>query len=270
MHNYWIANFDSVAFSLGPLDIRWYSIAYMVGFLVGYQFCIYLSRYQPRSRAITSKQLESFLLWAVLAVILGGRLGYVLFYYPIFYLQNPLEIIKIWQGGMSFHGGALGVVLAMFWFAKRHHIDFLSLSDLIVCAVPIGLGLGRLANFINGELWGKPSDVKWAVIFPRAGPEPRHPSQLYEAGLEGLVLLVLLWFLAVKLKAFYKAGYLSGVFLLGYSVFRSLSEIWREPEILVDQLPFATSWGQWLSLPMLIVGVGLIWYAHRFSKPKGP
>jgi len=252
---------DPIALELGPLVIRWYSLAYIVGLVGGWQYCMHLAGKAPS--VITRKQVDDFLVWTILGVIIGGRLGHVFFYYPGYYLENPVEVFEVWKGGMSFHGGMLGVTAAMFLYAWRQGLNVLWLSDLVSVAVPMGLGLGRVANFINQELWGRVTDVSWAVIFPRAGPEPRHASQLYEAVLEGLVLFAVLFYLTHYRHARLRPGILTGTFLIGYAISRSLVEMVREPEVLEAALPFGTTWGQWLSLPMALFGIYLIWRAYK-------
>jgi phosphatidylglycerol:prolipoprotein diacylglycerol transferase len=251
---------DPVAISLGPLVIRWYALAYIAGLLLGWRYCRYLA---SRGGPVTPDAFDDFLTWATLAVVVGGRLGYVLFYKPDHFLFHPLEIFEVWQGGMSYHGGMIGVLLAIYFYARHHKIPALALGDLVAAATPIGLFFGRLANFINGELYGRPSDVPWAMAFPAGGPEPRHPSQLYEAALEGLVLFVLLAWLAQKPELRARHGLIGGVFLAGYGVARIIGEIFREPDTFIGFLPFGTTWGQWLSLPMVVAGVVLVLRAKR-------
>jgi len=251
---------DPVIFQIGPLAIRWYSLAYIAGLLIGWHYCRWLATRPPG--ATTPDSFDDFFLWAILGVILGGRLGYVLFYKPGYYLENPMEVLFLWQGGMSFHGGLTGVIVALVGFARRRKIDLLALSDIVACAAPIGLFFGRLANFINGELFGRPGDVPWAMVFPRGGPEPRHPSQLYEAGLEGLLLFVLLCLL-VRLGALQRRGLLAGVFLAGYALSRMTVELFRQPDAHLDFLFGKVTMGQLLSLPMLLGGLGLVLWSLR-------
>jgi len=247
---------DPVLFEIGPFVIRWYALAYIVGLLVGWRYCLYLAGLPPR--LVTRHQLDDFLLWATLGVILGGRLGYVLFYQLHEYLKEPLQIVYVWRGGMSFHGGLLGVILAMYLFARRRGLPFLALTDIVACATPIGLFLGRLANFINGELFGRPTDVPWAMVFSKTDPSglPRHPSQLYEAALEGVVLFLVLFILVRFTRAGERIGLASGVFLIGYGLSRIVVEFFREPDA---QLGFllggSTTMGQILSLPMIALGL---------------
>lgn len=252
--------FDPIALEIGPLAIRWYALAYVVGLVAAWMYCRKLADYSPAK--ISKEDFDDFLLWATLGVILGGRLGYVLFYNLPYYLNNPLEALYVWEGGMAFHGGFLGVVLALLLFSRVRSIPLLALSDIVACATPIGLFLGRIANFINGELYGRVTDVPWGMIFPHAGPEPRHPSQLYQAGMEGLLLFVLL--LAVVLAGGQRRpGLLSGLFLVGYGSARIVGEFFREPDAHIGLLTAGTTMGQWLSLPMVLVGLGLLLYAQR-------
>ncbi len=247
---------DPVLISIGPLAIRWYSLAYIAGILLGWRYIVGLTRQKPD--VIDEPAIDDLIVWLVLGIILGGRLGYVLFYKPGYYLANPIEAAYIWQGGMSFHGGAIGVILAMAAFSRKRGIAFLPLADLVVCAVPIGLFFGRIANYINGELFGRPTDVAWAVVRPRGGPEPRHPSQLYESFLEGLLLFLIL----AALWRFYnlrdRPGALGGVFLLGYGAFRMFVEQFREPDAHLGFLVAGATMGQLLSLPLVIAGLWLV------------
>ncbi|WP_119459166.1 prolipoprotein diacylglyceryl transferase [Rhodospirillaceae bacterium SYSU D60014] len=252
---------DPVLIEIGPFAIRWYALAYIAGIVLGWRYCLYLAARPPR--IVTRAQFGDFVVWAVLGVILGGRLGYVLFYKPLHYLYNPLEIVMVWQGGMSFHGGMLGVILAMILFTRQRRLPFFALADIVACATPIGLFFGRLANFINQELYGRPTDVPWAVVFPAGGPLPRHPSQLYEAALEGVVLFVVLFALARFTEARWRLGVLSGVFLVGYSLSRIIVELFREPDAHLGYLIGGTTMGQWLSVPMLLVGLVFILRARR-------
>jgi len=254
---------DPVLIHLGPLAIRWYSLAYIVGLLAGWRYIRALALKPPH--AATPLEIDDFLTWAILGVVLGGRLGYVLFYNFDYYLENPLSVLKVWQGGMSFHGGFLGVVVAGLLFVRRRGIRILPFADLVACATPIGLFLGRLANFINGELFGRPSDVPWAVIFPNGGPYPRHPSQLYEAGLEGLALFALLHILSRWEAVRLRPGLLTGVFLSGYATARMIGELFRQPDFHIGFLTGGTTMGQWLSTPMLAVGLYLIVRAGKLG-----
>lgn len=246
---------DPVAISIGPLAIRWYSLAYIAGLLLAWRYCLWLARLPPR--ALSARAIDDFLFWAILGVILGGRLGYVLFYKPGFYFTHPLEILFVWQGGMSFHGGLLGVLLAMVLYARKLGVRLVSLADIVSSAAPIGLFLGRIANFINGELFGRTTEVPWAMVFPNGGPLPRHPSQIYEAFLEGLVLFAVLHLL-IRRGALERGGALSGAFLIGYALSRLFVELFREPDAHLRDLLTQISMGQILSLPMLLLGIALV------------
>ena len=253
--------FDPIAFQIGPLAIRWYALAYIGGLVGAWRYGIWLARRAPE--LLSGHDIDDFLTWAVFGVILGGRLGYVVFYTPGYFIDNPLEILQIWKGGMSFHGGLVGVMTAMFIFARRRGIAFFALADVVTATAPIGLFLGRIANFINGELWGRVTDGPWGVVFGRIGDQPRHPSQLYEAALEGLVLFAVLAVLVIGLRARWRVGLTSGVFLAGYALSRMLVETVREPDGFIGLLIFDSTWGQWLSVPMLIAGLYLIVRAFR-------
>jgi phosphatidylglycerol:prolipoprotein diacylglycerol transferase len=249
-------NFDPVIFQIGPLAIRWYALAYIVGLVGAWRYGIWLARREPN--LVTAQHVDDFLVWATVGVILGGRLGYVFFYQPAYFLAHPLEIPQMWNGGMSFHGGLVGVITAMILFARRRGIALFALADVIAATAPIGLLLGRIANFINGELWGRETDVPWGVIFPHAGPNPRHPSQLYEAFLEGFVLLIVLSCLVLVWRSRWRVGLTSGAFLIGYSLSRMAVETVRQPDDYIGLLVFDSTWGQWLSIPMLLFGVYMI------------
>jgi phosphatidylglycerol:prolipoprotein diacylglycerol transferase len=257
-------NIDPVAFSIGPVAVRWYALAYLAGFLLGWQYCMKLAGLDAGQRP-DRRDIDDFLPWAVGGVILGGRLGYVLFYQFEYYAANPLSILKLWQGGMSFHGGVLGVITALVWFSFVRRIALLRLADLVCACVPIGLFFGRIANFINGELFGRVTDSAWGMVFPRGGLLPRHPSQLYEAALEGGALFLIL-FMLVKIKAVRdRPGIVAGAFLAGYGCFRAFIELFREPDAHIGYLDifgggFVTM-GQVLSMPMVLSGLGLIVYA---------
>lgn len=256
--------FDPVAFSLGPLAVRWYGLMYLLAFA---QF-ILLGRLRIRrgSAPFDQEQLDDLLFYGMLGVILGGRLGQVLFYEPGYYLNNPLEIIAIWKGGMSFHGGFLGVLTAMAIWARKHGSDWFAVTDFIAPLVPLGLAAGRLGNFINGELWGRVvgSDLPWAMAFPQAGNLlPRHPSQLYHIGLEGLLLFAVLWLSTVKTRP---RGFASGLFLVGYGICRFVTEFFREPDAGIFGHSYAISMGQWLSLPMVAVGLFLLLRTRRSAQ----
>jgi phosphatidylglycerol---prolipoprotein diacylglyceryl transferase len=247
---------DPVAIQLGPLAIRWYALAYISGILLGWRYAIHLAARPPM--VLSREAIDDFIVWVTLGIILGGRLGYVFFYKPGYFLFNPLEALYVWQGGMSFHGGLVGVLLAIYLFARRRGIPVLALGDIVASVVPIGLFFGRVANFINGELYGRPADVPWAMVFPGGGPSPRHPSQLYEACLEGILLfLVLAWF-ARKPEWRARPGRVGGIFLTGYALARIVAEIFREPDAHLGFLLGGTTMGQLLSLPMLLAGCYLI------------
>jgi len=246
-----------IAFSLGPIDIRWYALAYLAGFLLGWRYALRLADRDAVTRP-DRNDIDDFLVWALAGVILGGRLGYVLFYQPAYFLENPLAILQLWQGGMAFHGGAAGVILALILFSWKRRINAFRLADIVCCVVPIGLFFGRIANFINGELFGRPTTLPWGVVFPTGGPDPRHPSQLYEAFLEGLVLFVVLALLVRSEKWRNRTGFLSGVFLFGYGTFRFLIEFVRMPDAHLGLLAMNLSMGQWLSLPMVVAGLVLM------------
>jgi phosphatidylglycerol:prolipoprotein diacylglycerol transferase len=253
-------NIDPVAFSIGPVVVRWYALAYLSGFLLGWQYCLYLAGLDKGVRP-RKDDIDDFLPWAIGGVILGGRLGYILFYGLPHYLENPLDALMLWHGGMSFHGGALGVILALFIFSAIRKIHTFRLSDFVCAAVPIGVFFGRIANFINGELFGRITESPWGMVFPRGGALPRHPSQLYEAALEGALLFLIL-FVLVKCKYVrVRPGIVSGVFLAGYGLFRASLEFVREPDAQIGLLGGVISMGQVLSLPMIVAGCGMILYA---------
>jgi phosphatidylglycerol---prolipoprotein diacylglyceryl transferase len=251
--------FDSVAIHLGPLAIRWYGLMYLLAF----GLFLLLGRRRIKTQPSTgwnAQQLDDMLFYGVLGVVLGGRLGYVLFYQPTHFLAHPLEIFAVWQGGMAFHGGFLGVLAAMWLFARKSGKPWLALTDFIAPLVPLGLAAGRLGNFINGELWGRPSDVAWAMVFPQIDNIPRHPSQLYQFALEGVALFVVLWLFSAKPRP---TGAVSGLFLLGYGSFRFLAEFAREPDNFLGLLSLGLSMGQWLSLPMMVAGAVMLRWAYR-------
>ena len=250
--------FDPVLVQLGPLSIRWYALAYIGSLVLGWRI---MRRLVLRPPAVaTMEQTDDFLTWATFGVVLGGRLGYVLFYQPRHYLADPLAALQVWQGGMSFHGGALGVTLALVLFCHLRGIPLLGFADRIAVVTPIGLGLGRVANFINGELWGRPAPdwLPWAMIFPNAGPAPRHPSQIYQALMEGLILFIVLWLLARREAVRARFGTLTGVFLVGYAIARSTGELFRQPDAFLGFLFAGATMGQLLSVPMLLGGLWLI------------
>jgi phosphatidylglycerol:prolipoprotein diacylglycerol transferase len=257
--------FDPVLISVGPFAIRWYALSYIAGILLGWLYARWIIRNERLwggPAPLTVGDFDDFVLWVTLGIILGGRTGYVLFYNLPFFAEHPLHIFELWNGGMSFHGGFLGCVAAVLLFAWHRRVPILSLGD-ITCAVgPIGLFLGRLANFVNGELWGRPTDVPWAMVFPHGGPLPRHPSQLYEATLEGLVLLAILAIL-VRAGALRRPGLIIGAFAIGYGLARSFCELFREPDVQLGFLWGGLTMGQILSIPLILAGVGFIAMAMR-------
>ncbi len=251
--------FDPVALKLGPVAVRWYGLMYLVGFVAG----LVLGRHRARRRpdlGWTYRNIDDLLFYCVIGVVLGGRTGYVLFYKFADYASNPLSVFAVWEGGMSFHGGFLGVIIAMAVFAWRHGKTWLSVTDFLAPLVPPGLGFGRIGNFVNAELWGRPTDLPWGVVFPNVDDLARHPSQLYEFALEGVVLFALLWWFSSKPRP---VGAVSGLFLVGYGSFRFLVEYTREPDAFLGLLAAGLSMGQWLSLPMVAAGIGMLFWAYR-------
>ena len=252
---------DPVIVSFGPFAVRWYALAYIAGLVIGWRLMRRLAAKPPFE--IGAEHIDDFLVWATLGVILGGRIGYALFYNFGLFLDNPISILYVWRGGMSFHGGFLGVVVAGLWFCKRRGIEPLKLGDLLACVAPVGLFFGRIANFINGELYGRVTDVPWGVVFPRGGPDPRHPSQLYEAALEGLVLFVVINLLFRVEAIREKRGFLTGVFIAGYALSRMIVELFRQPDAHIGFLSLGSTMGQWLSVPMLLIGLYMMVRARR-------
>jgi phosphatidylglycerol:prolipoprotein diacylglycerol transferase len=258
--------FDPIALQIGPLAVRWYGLMYLLAFVL---FMV-LGKQRARQSLLTGwhpRDVDDMLFYGVFGVIVGGRLGYVLFYKPLFYLQHPLEILSVWQGGMSFHGGFLGVLFAMWLFARARHKRWLDVTDFVAPLVPLGLAAGRLGNFINGELWGRVTTVPWGMVFPPAGAEPRHPSQLYQFALEGLLLYALLWFYAQRRRPM---GAVSGLFLLGYGSCRFVAEFAREPDSFLGFLALGFTMGQWLSLPMIVAGAVMMAWAYRRADKENP
>jgi phosphatidylglycerol:prolipoprotein diacylglycerol transferase len=253
--------FDPVLFSLGPLAVRWYGLMYVLGF-IGYVVLGKLRVRQGLGNGLTENHVDDLLLYAVLGVILGGRLGYVLFYKPDHYLAHPAEIVQIWAGGMSFHGGFLGVLVAAAIFCRRRKLRWITTMDFVAPLVPLGLAAGRLGNFINGELPGRATDLPWGMWFPQVDRSPlaRHPSQLYQFALEGLALFAILWWFSAKPRP---AGAVSGAFLAGYGVFRFVAEFARQPDDFLGLLALGLSMGQWLSLPMVAAGLAMMAWAYR-------
>lgn len=267
---------DPVLIQIGPLAIRWYSLAYIAGLVLGWRYIVQLVKNRGLwggKPPATVDDIDDLLVWTTIGVILGGRLGYVLFYgivyYPDVYLGNPLNILKVWEGGMSFHGGLLGVTIAIILFCRRRGLDMFKVGDLVAAAVPIGLFFGRLANFINGELWGKVSNVPWAMVFPNplAGPLPRHPSQLYEAALEGIVIFVFLRYLTHHTAALKRPGIVAGAFLASYGLFRAFVEIFRDSEAFIFASNSGLTMGMLLSLPMWAAAGFFIWWALKDTTP---
>lgn len=252
--------FDPIAIHLGPLAVHWYGLMYLLGFLL----FILLGRkrlHTMQRPGWDNKLLDDLLFYGILGVVLGGRLGEVLFYHPGYYASHPLEVLAVWRGGMSFHGGFLGVLIAMALFARKRKIQWLLLMDFIAPLVPLGLGAGRIGNFINAELWGRPTNVAWGMVFPHVDDVPRHPSQLYEFALEGLALFIILWLYSAKPKP---VGAISGLFLAGYGSFRFLAEFTRNPDDgIFGLMTFGISMGQWLSLPMVLAGIAMMVWAYR-------
>ena len=253
-------NIDPVIFSIGPLSVRWYGMMYLVGFVAAYM----LAQKRLSQTNWTSDQLSDLLFWGFVGVILGGRIGYVLFYQFGMFLEDPTYLFRIWTGGMSFHGGLLGVLVALAWQAKRMNATFLQIGDFVAPLVPIGLGAGRIGNFLNAELWGRPADVPWAIIFPGAGEQPRHPSQLYEFALEGVLLFTILWLFSAKPRP---TGAVGGLFLLGYGCFRFIVEYFREPDQHIGLYSVGLSQGQLLCVPMILLGAGLMVWTYMRKSP---
>ena len=263
--------FDPIAISIGPFAIRWYALAYIGGIVLGWIYARSLIKNEKLwggPAPISLVQMDDFILWVTLGIILGGRTGYVLFYNLPFFIQHPAEIFELWKGGMSFHGGFLGCVVAVMWFAHKNRISILSLGDITTAVGPIGLFLGRIANFINGELWGRPADpnLPWAMIFPTGGPLPRHPSQLYEAGLEGILLFTILAVM-IRLGALKRPGLILGSFIAIYGLARIISEHFREPDPQLGFLWGGLTMGMLLSVPMVIVGAIIILLVLRHKSP---
>ena len=261
-----LAQIDPVALSIGSLQLRWYGLMYLAGFGLGWM----LGRWRASrpGSGWTGPDVDDLLTCVMIGIILGGRLGYVLFYDLPVYINDPMEIMRIWNGGMSFHGGLLGVLGAFWYFARTRGRTFLEVSDFIAPLIPQGLFFGRLGNFINGELWGKVSDVPWAIVFPGAGPLPRHPSQLYEAALEGLLLFIMVWVFSRKPR---KVGAVSGLFAFGYGVFRFAVEFVRMPDVQLGYLAFGwLTMGQLLCVPLILAGAWLLCRKAPVLAPRLP
>jgi len=260
-----VGPFSVAGMTLGPLEVRWYGLMYLLGFIL----FVVLGRWRARRNMLTGwrpSDVDDMLFYGVFGVILGGRLGYVLFYKPGYYFAHPLEIVQLWQGGMSFHGGFLGVLVAMWLFARRRNKRWLDVMDFVAPLCPLGLAAGRMGNFINAELVGRVTDVPWAMIFPNVDNLPRHPSQLYQFGLEGVLLFVILWTYALRPRPM---GAVSGLFLFGYGAFRFIAEYSREPDAFLGFLAGGLTMGQWLSIPMMIAGASMMLWAYaRARKPQ--
>ena len=257
-------NIDPVAVHIGDFGIRWYSLAYLAGITLGWFLLCRMVRRYPNP--VTQTMIDDMVFWVTLGMIAGGRIGYVLFYNFGYYMENPMQIFAVWKGGMSFHGGLLGIIVAVFFYARSVHVGFFHFTDLLVCVGPLGLLFGRRANFINSELFGRVTvSVPWAVIFPNGGPLPRHPSQLYEAGFEGLFLFCILYFLwTASVWIRIRPGFISGLFLVGYGLIRSVLENFREPDAQIGFLFARVTMGQMLTIPMLLAGLWImIWAAKK-------
>lgn len=253
---------SEVAFSVFGWPIRWYALAYLAGIFLGYWYLLKLIA-QPGA-PMARRHADDMIFYAMLGIILGGRLGYVLFYNLEAYAKSPASVFRLWDGGMSLHGGVIGVLIAIWYVTRKEKLSFLRFCDYIACVIPFGLFLGRIANFVNGELWGKETDVPWAIIFPSGGPFPRHPSQLYEAALEGIVLFLILAFAFWRTRARYKPGMLVGIFVFGYGCFRFAVEYFREADAQLMEFAARTGlhMGQWLCIPMILGGLYLIFTAN--------
>ena len=260
---------DPVIFEVGPFALRWYALSYIVGILLAWRYMRLAVQKDRLWQAVPRPGLvdiDDFVTWGTIGIIVGGRLGYVLVYDPLTYLANPVEIFAVWNGGMAFHGGFAGTVLAMVLFARARGIPLLTLFDLAGIAAPIGLFFGRLANFINDELWGRPTDVPWAVEFPSGGYIPRHPSQLYEAALEGVLLFLVLRLMSHRFGLLQKPGFLAGAFAAGYGITRSIAEEFRMPDAQIGFLPGGFTMGMLLSGPMIIAGIALMVWSWRRAR----
>ena len=262
-----VHNFDPVLIDLGLFQIRWYSIAYILGIIIGWMYATKIIKLtttnQYNFEQIKKSDFDDLIIYLIIGIVFGGRLGYVLFYNLEYYSQNFFEIFKLWQGGMSFHGGLLGVIISIIFFSKKTKINFFKFADIVSCVAPIGIFLGRIANFINGELYGKISTLPWAVIFSNGGSVARHPSQIYEAILEGIILFILINYLALKKQLLFKTGYISGLFLVSYSILRIFSEIFREPDLHLGLFFNYFSLGTVLSIATLVAGLAIIMSAKK-------
>ncbi|KZL14468.1 prolipoprotein diacylglyceryl transferase [Pseudovibrio sp. Ad37] len=263
---------DPVLIEFGPLAIRWYALAYIAGILLAWRYMIVTVRNSPlwnKTAHPTATDIDDFVMWATLGIVLGGRLGYVLFYNLPYYLANPADILAVWEGGMAFHGGLLGMIVVLIIYSRARGLSGWTMFDLAAIAAPIGLFFGRIANFINSELWGRPTDVAWAVVFPTGGPQPRHPSQLYEAALEGALLFLVLRLLSHRFKLLQKPGVLAGSFAIGYGLARTFVEFYRVPDAHIGYLAGFFTMGMLLSLPMVLIGIAVvIWALKRNTEIK--
>jgi|TARA_Y100000310_G_scaffold86075_1_gene82939 phosphatidylglycerol:prolipoprotein diacylglycerol transferase len=259
-----VHNFDPIMIDLGLFQIRWYSIAYILGIIIAWMYATKIIKLTTVNKynfeQIKKSEFDDLIIYLIIGIILGGRLGYVLFYNLEYYSENLFEIIKIWQGGMSFHGGLVGVIVSIIFFSKKTETNFFKFADIVSCVAPIGIFLGRIANFINGELYGKISTLPWAIIFPNAGSIARHPSQIYEAFLEGIILFILINYLALKKKLLFKTGYISSLFLVAYSILRIFSENFREPDIHLGYFFNYFSMGVILSSITLLTGFFILFF----------
>ncbi|MDP2009767.1 MAG: prolipoprotein diacylglyceryl transferase [Phenylobacterium sp.] len=263
---------DPVLIHIGPFAIRWYALGYVAGILIGWRYITSMARNQAlwplRGPPASPAQIDDLILWITLGIIVGGRLGHVFFYTPALIVTDPLEVFKTWKGGMSFHGGVLGVLIATLLFARVNKVDVFRLGDVITAAAPIGIFFVRIANFINGELWGRPTSLPWGVVFPDAGIMPRHPSQIYEALLEGLLLFIILRIATHRAKLLNRRGVVAGMFFLGYGIARTLIENVREPDAYLPAFPLGLTMGMMLSIPMALGGAWLIWRGMREPLPQ--
>ncbi len=254
---------DPVALQLGPVAIHWYGLMYLLGFAA--VWLLGRRRIRQGHSTLSLRELEDIIFYGVVGVVIGGRLGYTLFYKPGYYLSHPLEILSIWEGGMSFHGGLIGVIVALLWYTHRRGQHFFDVADFIAPMIPIGLAAGRWGNFINAELWGRPTDLPWGMVFPNAGALPRHPSQLYEMMLEGVLLFAFLWWYSSTPR---RRGQVSGMFLVGYGVARFVAEFTREPDEFLGLMAAGLSMGQLLSIPMVLAGAVILWKSSERSFPE--
>mgnify|MGYP001166740660 FL=1 len=254
----------TAGFSILSFEIRWYALSYILGILLGQKYINYIIKLNFSKTFITSELIDKFLIWAILGILVGGRIGYITFYNIEYYFNNPFKIFYLWEGGMSFHGGVIGIVISIFLFSTKNNIKFLSLTDLIATAAPIGIFLGRISNFLNGELWGRASEMPWAVKFSKCGGNIyRHPSQLYEAILEGVILFIILYFCITKFKHLENPGKITGLFCIFYALFRIISELYREPDFQIGFILANLTMGMLLSIPLLIIGLYLIGHNKR-------